>query len=250
MQENFDDRREQIVSSLVDFGLTRTEAQVYLALVRKGSCTAYRLAKDAGLYRANTYQAIDSLIAKQLVTSSMMNHKQQLTAVSPESLLTVMQLKKEKLESIIPMMDRGFQEEQENVSVFTGVQAFMDLLYLFLSTQESIYVFDIPKYVPEIVKTHITHFHKKRIAQKVRMYHIYDYDAKDRIRYLKSLRYTYAKQSARIRHSVISTIVCGSVTLLVNWQRGVKVVRIEDQDIAKAYLNQFKVLWEEKQENI
>ncbi len=237
---------QEIHVVLEEFGLTKTEAIIYLTLLRQGSSTAYRISKEAHLYKANTYQAIESLIQKALVIKSVINDKQKLTVVPPEEFISLLEKKKERMQSVLPLMERNFQEESEEISVFQGVNVFMNLMYDFLKKNESIYVFDIPSYVPQIVQAHITEFHKERIKKKVKMYYIYDYDAKERIKFLHTLKYTYAKQGAYHRNSTVSTMVCGNTTLIINWQKHVKTVRIIDKDISEAYRNQFMMLWEQK----
>ena len=78
------------------------------------------------------------------------------------------------------------------------------------------------------------------------MYHIYDYNAKERISFLKKIKYTYAKTGMKNRLSVTSTLICGNTTLLINWKKGMKIVKIVDQDIADTYKKQFDILWNYK----
>ncbi len=237
---------ETILHALEESGLTKTESVVYLELLRRGSSTAYRISKEAKLYKANTYDAIDSLVKKQFVVKQVINQKTSFSALPPEQILKSIELKKEKLQIIIPQIERSFTDSCEGVSVFEGITAFMNLLYLFLPKSSPIYAFDIPKTVPEIIRFHINQFHKERIKKRVPMYHIYDYDAKERINYLKKIPFTYAKQGEKNRNSVVSTLVCGNTTLIVNWGKNIKTVKIVDLDVAQAYESQFKSLWGEK----
>jgi len=237
---------DSIIEILMDAGLTKTESIIYLELLKQGSSTAYKISKDANLYKANTYDAIDSLIKKQFVVKQVINQKTVFSSVSPEQILKIMELKKEKMQTVIPKIERSFNEESDGVFVFEGLDTFMNLMYQLLLQKSSIYAFDIPKTVPDIVKFHINQFHKERIKKKIAMYHVYDYDAGDRIQFLKKMKYTYAKQGQEDRKSVVSTIVCGNTSLIVNWGKNIKVVKIVDSDVEKAYETQFKLLWGEK----
>jgi sugar-specific transcriptional regulator TrmB len=232
---------------LEGLGLTKNEAIVYLTLLKKGSSTAYMISKEAKLYKANTYGAMDTLIKKNLATRQEINGKQVIKAVPPEELLNNLDKQKEKLNSILPLIQRSFKEEYEEVSVFTGIESFFDILYHLLDEEKQhLYVFDIPKYVPELVKVQIDKFHKERIKHRIKMYHIYDYDASERIKYLNKMRYTYAKQGKRDRYSLVSTLTCGKVTLIINWKENMRVVKIVDKNIAETYKNQFDLLWNQK----
>lgn len=53
-----------LVESLVEFGLTRQEAVIYLALVRNGELTGYEAAKETGISRSNVYSALSGLTDK------------------------------------------------------------------------------------------------------------------------------------------------------------------------------------------
>ncbi len=234
---------EDVVKLLEEMGLTKTEAIVYLTLVKKGSSTAYRLSKDANIYKANTYMAIEGLIRKNLVVRVDIQGKSLLRAVPPEDFVLHLDRQKEKFEQVLPQIERNFQDEYNDVAVFSGVETFFNILHSLLEEKESIYAFDIPSFVPQIVQTHIGKFHVVRIKKKIKMYHIYDYDAKERIALLKKMPHTYAKCNVQNRFSAVSTIVCGKITLITNWKNLVKTVKIVDRDIADAYRQQFDVLW-------
>jgi sugar-specific transcriptional regulator TrmB len=49
---------------LTPFGFTPTESRVYEVLLRNGPGTGYTIARAAGLARANTYSALEGLVAK------------------------------------------------------------------------------------------------------------------------------------------------------------------------------------------
>lgn len=237
---------EEIIEILEEAGLTRTETRVYLALLKYGKATAYRISKEEKIYKANTYLAIESLVKKNLVIFMEENNRHFYKAVNPEEILSNLEREKEKIQKILPYIARNFNEEAEEVSVFNGINSFFNILYSLLDKKQPIYTFDIPNYVPELVKFHIDKFHKERIRKKIAMYHIYDYDAGDRIKYLTKMKYTYAKQGLKNRLSVTSTLICGDVTLIINWKKGVKIVKIVDKDIAEAYKHQFDILWNYK----
>lgn len=50
------------------FGFTATEGKVYLALLRLSPATGYAVAREAGLARANTYGALETLATRGVVT--------------------------------------------------------------------------------------------------------------------------------------------------------------------------------------
>jgi len=171
------------------------------------------------------------------------NAKQYVLAVEPDELLSLLEKKKEKLQQIIPSIERNFGEEYTDVSVFAGIDAFFSIFYKLLEHKQAIYAYDIPSNVPDLVKTHINTFHRERIKAAIPMYHIYDETAKDRIKYLKKIKYTFAKEGQHKRLSVLTTIVCGNTTLIINWNDNMRTVRIIDSGMADSARKQFDILW-------
>lgn len=55
---------DNILEKLVDLGLSKIEAMVYVTLLKNGKNSGYKIAKELNLYRSTVYQAIDSLYQK------------------------------------------------------------------------------------------------------------------------------------------------------------------------------------------
>lgn len=53
-----------IVEKLVEFGLTRQEAVIYVCLFKSGDLTGYEVAKQTGISRSNVYSALAGLVEK------------------------------------------------------------------------------------------------------------------------------------------------------------------------------------------
>ena len=49
---------------LMNFGLTRQEANLYVLLVLEGELNGYEAAKKSGISRSNTYNALAGLVEK------------------------------------------------------------------------------------------------------------------------------------------------------------------------------------------
>ena len=52
------------VERLMEFGLTRHEASLYVLLVLEGSLNGYEAAKQSGISRSNAYSALAGLVEK------------------------------------------------------------------------------------------------------------------------------------------------------------------------------------------
>ena len=54
----------KVIDILIEFGLTRQEASIYVALLNHGEMTGYEVAKDTGISRSNVYPALTALTEK------------------------------------------------------------------------------------------------------------------------------------------------------------------------------------------
>jgi len=57
------------IEEMKHLGFTGAEAQIYVFLLQHPHSTGYEISKGAGLPRANTYQALETLVAKERITA-------------------------------------------------------------------------------------------------------------------------------------------------------------------------------------
>jgi sugar-specific transcriptional regulator TrmB len=68
------------------FGFTSTESRVYIALLRLSPATGYAVAREAGLARANTYGALETMASRGVV-SRLPGRPARFVAEDPETLV-------------------------------------------------------------------------------------------------------------------------------------------------------------------
>ena len=56
------------IEEMKRLGFTGAEAQIYVFLLQSPDSTGYEVSKGTALPRANTYQALETLVAKECVT--------------------------------------------------------------------------------------------------------------------------------------------------------------------------------------
>jgi len=85
-----------VIERLVDLGLTQSEARCYLALLQHPEATGYELAKFAGLQRANTYAALESLCEKGFANRTATESPARHVAVAPAETLGAIKRRTER----------------------------------------------------------------------------------------------------------------------------------------------------------
>jgi len=78
---------------LRELGLSKREAQVYLALLQEGQSGAGKLLKRTGLYRVILYDTLENLVKKGLVSFFELNRRKQFIAEDPEKLIEELKIK-------------------------------------------------------------------------------------------------------------------------------------------------------------
>ena len=104
-------------ASLEELGLSKTEAKVYLALLRIGSGTGSEIAEKADVFRRNAYDALNKLIEKGLA-SSVIKDKTYYSVAPPEKLLDVLREKESSLEEILPKLRELYTHPKIKQKVF------------------------------------------------------------------------------------------------------------------------------------
>jgi len=230
---------------LMEIGLSKNEIKVYLKLSEIGASSAYNISKKANLFKANTYDALKRLVEKGLVSQKTVEKKELYEASDPGLLLDLLDTKKEKISRIIPIIriKQSTVQTETEVNVHKGADAFINLLYTFLEYKEPILIYGAPKEAYQELKYKIESFHKERIKRKIKMYHIYNFDATERIKTLKKMPYTPIKKLPELFDSKISTNICGDIVSFTTFTPSIKFIRIKDKNLANSYKNYFKILW-------
>lgn len=231
---------------LQDAGLSKNEAKVYLALLSLGIVSAGKVADRCKLHRTNVYDALDRLISKGLV-SHLIDKKnvKMFEATDPNKLVVLIKEKEKSVQNIMPqlLLEQQLSQKKSSAQVFEGLKAFKLAEYNLLNYNEPILAFGIPAVVPEVVKSYIMGFHKERMDKKIMFKHIYNENAKDRIKLLNEMEYTEAKYLPEQFNSPVTTMICGKEVLLINWAKPITFIRIENEQLANAYKSYFDVLY-------
>ncbi|MEM4336476.1 MAG: helix-turn-helix domain-containing protein [Candidatus Woesearchaeota archaeon] len=234
-------------SVLSDLGFTKNEIETYLAILELGSSTSWEIAKKTKIHRTNVYDAISRLVKKGVISYIIKNNKKFYEAPDPSLLMNILKEKELALQKIIPELEiaKKIAGKESQACIFEGIKPFQEILMSWLRFNEPILCYGIPKNAPEMMKYFIPHFHELRIAKKIPMKHIYNYNAEERIKYLNTLPYTEARYLPQKYYSTTSTNICGDEVVLVLWLETPVVIQLKNKQIANSYKNYFEILWKD-----
>jgi predicted transcriptional regulator len=127
-----------MLKKLIELGLSKTEAEIYLALLEHNKLTPARISRITGINRSTVYAAALELVKKGVITEDLSGKTKYLLASEPENLLTEVEKnmlelkKKEKLiKEIIPNLE--LLPKSKNYSIpkiqFIEGEEILDFLY-------------------------------------------------------------------------------------------------------------------------
>lgn len=231
---------------LEEIGLSKNEAKIYVCLLNSGPSAVTAIAKECQIHRANAYDSVKKLMEKGLVTHVKKENTTLYSSLNPNSLLRIVQEKEEMVKKIIPqlMLSRELAGKESEARIVEGIEGFMNLIYGLLDYNKEILTYGIPVDVPDMIKTKIPHFHKKRIDKKIKIRHIYNHDARERIDYLNKMPFTEARCLPASFDSPVDTTICGEEIIITHWIKPVVSVQIKNEKMADSYRKYFELLWE------
>jgi len=122
---------------LRSLGLSKRESEVYYNLLKIEDALASDISEKTKEARTNTYDTLNSLIKKGLVSYVVKNNKKYFLAADPKNLLKWMDIRKEEIEKekkivekLIPDLKnlRSEKEKKVKVEVFEGKEGFRTAL--------------------------------------------------------------------------------------------------------------------------
>lgn len=115
---------------LIELGFSPHEAAVYLALHALGPSPAQAIIEHANMARATTYAALDDLIDRGLVGTSLIDKRTLYTAESPDRLLSSIREREShfnqlctELEHVVGDMKLSSQKDKPAVRIYEGREA-------------------------------------------------------------------------------------------------------------------------------
>jgi sugar-specific transcriptional regulator TrmB len=233
---------------LREMGLSEGEAKVYLTLLETGSSLAGPIIKRTGLHRGTTYQIIQRLKEKGLVSSIVKGKKQYFEAVNPERLLDILRDKEEQVREILPNLKAKLSEgnEKQEITVYSGVngvRSVLDKILNDLGKSGEYYDFGVSGLLKEVMKDYWYIWQKRKKKQKIKSYVIFNENVKEKRDLLKEY-YGEARFHPREYSSLTDTIIYNDNVVLLIWTaKPVVAVVIKNKDNANSYRNQFKLMW-------
>lgn len=242
---------------LGEIGLTKTEIKIYLALLKIGQSTTTNIVREARIHASKVYEFLDKLIQKGLVSYVIKANKKYFSAAEPEYLKEFLKEKQRKIaeqekivDSILPNL-KALRKERKDIIKFNvyeglrGVKSVYEKILATLNKGETQYVMGAPRIANEKVEGFLLEWHKRRVKKGIKCRYIYDSDVRDYGKVREEMKYTQVRYLPKnIVSPVWIEIFKDHIFIGHIKDYNAVLFLIQDKEIAKGYLDYFKLIWE------
>ena len=231
---------DKIYGILKNLGFEEKEIKIYLVLIKLGDAAALKISQEARIDRTTTYDILERLIGKGIVSSYVKNNSRTFSAISPNKLLIHFKEKFSSLESILPELNKIATEKSEKVKceLFVGKEGLKAVGKDLVNTAKEYRVIGIRKEYEEI----LGYFNDQSILKldsfKAKEIAIVEKGAK--FIKLKNGAYKYLDKKLL---SPVTTLIYGNKVVFFIWKEPYFAVSIESTELARAQTEYFNILW-------
>lgn len=237
-------------SALSELGLTDHEITVYLALIELNESLASTIAEKIRLNRTHTYDILESLISKGLVSYVIKNNRKYFKATHPNKLLESIKEKEkylkqqeENIKQLIPQLLSLKQptEEKTKVEIFHGKEGIKTIYNDILRKTKKYYVLGATGKIAEIMQFYFPHHEKERIKKRIKLKLLFNESARGKDiatkRDYAEIRFLPSEYSSPVPITIYNNRI---VTLI--WTEPLAIV-VDNKEVANTYQQYFDLLW-------
>ncbi len=240
-----------MISELESLGLTKREIDAYLALLEIGTSPIGRIVKKSKVPSSKVYEILDKLIEKGLVSFIIKNNTKYFSASEPETLLDMIEEKRNSIEKIIPeLKNKQNSEKKEEVTLFEGIDgmktALRKVLRILKPKEEYlVYVSASENLENESSKIFYNNFNLQRKDAKIITKLLIHNRQKEIMKkeYLKTLLKDEVKFTDFDFPSRLG--IFKNHVLMINDGKNISSILIRSEDIYKKYKDFFEIIWKQ-----
>jgi len=241
---------EIITKAFASIGIPKMQTAIYLDLLKNKESTATQVSKRTKMHRANVYDTLTKLKERNLVYLSNKEGKQVFAALSTELILNE---EKEKLENLKIAMNyiktSYISGQTPKVYTLEGLNSVKSILFSLLEKKSEIWIYGLAEKenIINILNDRLMHsFHLERIKKCIELKLLFYKFPHEEIKTLSNLKFTEARLlpiNQQSKTSQITQIVCNNAVYITLWIHPIHTIVIENDAIAKEYVDLYKILW-------
>ncbi len=230
------------IEKLQKIGLNLNEAKIYLTLLKFGEAQAGKLSKESQINRTTTYDTLERLIEKGLVTFVISANKKIFRPVEPKRILDQLREKEETIAEILPELNSIFKESKgkEEANIYKGRKGIKSILQDILNYKEYVAFGSSGRFL-EIMKYDFKLFQKRKKELKINARVILSQGS----RKTEQVKISYTKFKFILDEfaSPTTTFIYGNKTVIIVWGETPIATSITSKEVSDSYKKYFELLW-------
>ena len=236
---------------LIELGLTKNEAKIYLFLLKSAPVTTGPIIKETRIANSRVYESLNSLIAKGLVTYTVQKDGKYFDASSPEKFIQNEEENRKKIEALIPEL-KGLEDKKElrtNTAVFEGFEGFKTAFKKIIDDcpkEETIHVlgFSEQLYKTESLRLFLVNMNLKSSQKKQKLKIILDNSVKQTLgKDREKEKYTEVKYMPEGYINPTAIDIFQDYVYIFLWEEKPFVFMIKNEKIANSFKQYFDFIW-------
>jgi sugar-specific transcriptional regulator TrmB len=241
---------ETIIKTFESIGIPKMQTIIYLDLLKNKESTATEVSKRTKMHRANLYDTLNKLKEKNLVYLTNKEGKQVFAALPSDSIINEEKEKLKNLEIATNYIKTTFVSGQTpKVYTVEGLSAVKSIIFGLLEKKSDIWMYGLAEneHIINVLNDRLMHsFHLERIKKHIELKLLFYKFPHEEIKTLSNLKFTEARllpKTQQSKNSQITQIVCNDAVYITLWIHPIHTIVIENDIIAKEYLDLYNILW-------
>ncbi len=242
---------------LEEIGLTKTESNVYLALLELGSSTTGKIVDKSKSSSSKIYEILDKLMQKGLVSFIIKSGVKYFEAAPPERIMDYMKEKekkfnqqKDELKKILPELElkQKLSKYNSEATIFKGLKGGETAFRYMIDsmTKKDEWIGFVISFQNRRYFDLLTKLHEWRAKKGLRSRIIFNEKDREDGKAREKLHHTKVKYIPNELQTPAIVNVAGNITLINIMAEEVTVFMIESNEVADSFRNQFEKLWNQE----
>lgn len=235
---------EKLIELLKSIGLSNSEVEVYLDLLKNRASSAYLVARRINQHRSGVYEAIRKLQQRGFIVEIQEKNKKLYQTKEHTAIEEYLNQKQAELKEIAPYLKEVSNTEMPSgaISVSYGLTRLRTVFSNILDLKKEISIWIIPKNVNEVLgEWFLKEINEALIKKEIPAKIIYSerFDSMREIPKNALTEVRYIDEDTNI-----FTIVCSDIVILTVLADPVTVIEMKNIDIADGFKSRFFRFWE------
>ncbi|MDP3917241.1 MAG: helix-turn-helix domain-containing protein [Nanoarchaeota archaeon] len=240
-----------IIKAFESVGIPKMQTTIYLDLLKNKESSATQVSKRTKMHRANVYDTLNKLKERNLVYITTKEGKQVFAALPTEMILNEEKDKLENLKSAMDYIKTTYVSGQTpKVYTLEGLNAVKIILFSLLEKKSDVWIYGLAENenIINVLNDRLMHsFHIERIKKNIELKLLFYKLPDEEIKIVSNLKFTEARllpKTQQSKASQITQIVCDGFVYITLWIHPIYTIVIENDIIAKEYLDLYHILWD------